>query len=186
MNKNLKIYTKTGDKGKTSLVGGSRVSKSNIRLEAYGAVDELNSYLGLIKDQKIKKHYCKIILEIQCRLFDAGSILACDKKEISAKLQKINEEDILLLENEIDSMSKGLPELKSFILPGGNTITSYCHIARCVCRRAERTISLLSNESPVDEMILKYINRLSDYLFVLARKIAQDKGSDEILLKARK
>jgi cob(I)alamin adenosyltransferase len=186
MTNKAKIYTKTGDKGKTSLIDGSRVPKYHIRLETYGTVDELNSYIGLIRDQKIDKHYYQILLEIQNRLFDAGSLLACSDNGSMQKLPKLKQEDILLLENEIDSMNALIPELHSFILPGGNILVSYCQIARCVCRRAERTIFLLLKDHPVDEIILKYFNRLSDYLFVLARKIGQDNDVSEIPWKARK
>jgi len=186
MNKRSKIYTKTGDKGKTSLIGGSKVPKYHIRLDAYGTIDELNSYIGLIRDHKIKKQYCNILIEIQYRLFELGSILACENKNDLKKLPKLKEEDILLLENEIDLMDASLPALRAFIVQGGGIVADHCHIARCVCRRAERIISFLAKEYPVDENILKYINRLSDYLFVLARKIAQDNGASEIPWKARK
>lgn len=185
MNEHHKIYTKTGDAGETSLIGGSRVLKFHIRIEAYGTVDELNSYIGLIRDQQIDRHYKDILLEIQNKLFTAESILASEKKETTKNLPEINTEDISLLENEIDLMNKSLPELHSFILPGGHTTVSYCHIARCVCRRAERVVTSLSQNHPVDELVLKYLNRLSDYLFVLARKIAKDNNTPEIHWKAR-
>ncbi|MFA4852469.1 MAG: cob(I)yrinic acid a,c-diamide adenosyltransferase [Bacteroidales bacterium] len=185
MNKHHKIYTKTGDAGETSLIGGSRVPKHHIRIEAYGTVDELNSYIGLIRDQQINQHYKDVLLEIQNKLFIAESLLASEKEEITKSLPGIKTEDISLLENEIDSMNKSLPELHSFILPGGHTTVSYCHIARCVCRRAERIVTSLSQNHPVDEIILKYLNRLSDYLFVLARKIAADNNTPEIHWKAR-
>jgi len=186
VNKISKIYTKTGDLGKSSLVDGSRVPKYHIRLHAYGTVDELNSYIGLIREHKFKKHYKDILLEIQLRLFEAGSLLACENKTVLKKLTKIKEEDVALLEKEIDSMYSSLPKLNSFILPGGSIVISYCHVARCICRRAERIIFLLSKDTPVDEIILKYFNRLSDYLFVLARKIAKDSNIAEITWKARK
>ena len=185
MNKHHKIYTKTGDAGETSLIGGSRVPKHHIRIEAYGTVDELNSYIGLIRDQQINQHYKDVLLEIQNKLFIAESLLASDKKEISGNLPGIKTEDIALLETEIDLMNESLPELHSFILPGGHTTVSYCHIARCVCRRAERVVTSLSQNHPVDKLILKYLNRLSDYLFVLARKIAADNNTPEIHWKAR-
>jgi len=180
MNKHHKIYTKTGDTGETSLIGGSRVPKYHIRIEAYGTVDELNSYIGLIRDQQINQHYKDVLLEIQNELFIAESLLASEKEEITKNLPEIKTEDISLLETEIDLMNKSLPELHSFILPGGHTTVSYCHIARCVCRRAERVVTLLSQNHQVDELVLKYFNRLSDYLFVLARKIAADNNTSEI------
>ncbi len=183
MNENWKIYTKTGDKGETSLIGGTRVPKFHDRIEAYGTVDELNSYIGLIRDQLTSKHYQDVLLEIQDRLFTAESLLACDK-EVKT-LPKIKEEDVLLLENEIDEMNAELPELHSFILPGGHPIVSHCHIARCICRRTERLIIKLSVNNPVDELIIKYFNRLSDYLFVLARKLCKDSNVPDQVWKAR-
>lgn len=180
MNKPLKIYTKTGDKGETSLIGGTKVLKYDIRIEAYGTVDELNSYLGLIRDQQIDNHYKDVLLIIQHKLFTAESLLACDSEEASKQLPNIAAKDITLLETEIDKMNKLLPELHSFIIPGGNTIVSYCHIARCVCRRAERITTKIALEYSVDLFVLKYLNRLSDYLFVLARKIASDSRASEI------
>ncbi|NTW31433.1 MAG: cob(I)yrinic acid a,c-diamide adenosyltransferase [Bacteroidetes bacterium] len=185
MSKDSKIYTKTGDNGETSLLCGARVYKHHIRIEAYGTLDELNSYIGLIRDQDIDSHYKETLLEIQNRLFVAESLVACEKEEISLKLPKLCAKDITLLENEIDIINKTLPEIKSFILPGGNTIVSYCHIARCVCRRAERCITALAQKSFVSEEVQKYLNRLSDYLFVLARKIAMDNNSPEIVWKGK-
>jgi cob(I)alamin adenosyltransferase len=176
----IKIYTKTGDKGETSLIGGTRVPKFNIRIEAYGTVDELNSYIGLIRDQQIDSHYKDVLLIIQHKLFASESLLACDNEEASKKLPNVIEKDIKLLEKEIDKMSELLPELHSFIIPGGNTVVSYCHIARCVCRRAERLTIKIASEYSVDVFVLKYLNRLSDYLFVLARKIALDSGVAEV------
>ncbi len=176
----MKIYTKTGDKGQTSLFGGKRVSKHNLRINAYGTIDELNSYIGLVRDQDIDKKSISTLLEIQDRLFTLGSILATEPGNTKVKVPSINMEDISFLEIEIDKMNEHLPEMRSFILPGGHTIVSYCHITRCVCRRAERLISKLSELEEIDELILKYMNRLSDYLFVLARKIVVDKGVDEV------
>ena len=175
----MKIYTKTGDKGQTSLIGGTRVPKHHIRIESYGTVDELNSYIGLIMCQDIDENSQKILKEIQDRLFTIGSSLASDPEKSKMKIPDLKEQDILLLENEMDKMNEVLPELKHFILPGGNTIVSYCHIARCVCRRAERLTINLATESFVDSNITIYLNRLSDYLFVLARKLNYDAKTEE-------
>jgi cob(I)alamin adenosyltransferase len=181
----MKIYTKTGDRGQTSLLGGTRVSKHHIRIEAYGTVDELNSHIGLIRDQDIDSHARQLLVEIQDRLFTIGSSLASDPAKSKMKIPDLKEEDIVLLENEIDAMNAALPEMRSFVLPGGHTTVSYCHIARCVCRRAERnTIHLAENEF-VAELVVKYLNRLSDYLFVLSRKLALDLHAKEIPWKAR-
>jgi cob(I)alamin adenosyltransferase len=183
----MKIYTKTGDKGQTSLFGGTRVPKYNIRIEAYGTVDELNAYIGLVRDQDIDDNTKSILLKIQHELFTLGAMLATPpEKELlkSGKerltIEKINDEKIALLENEIDVMNESLPPMTHFILPGGNPIVSYCHIARCICRRAERIVTQLSDESTVNPQILMYLNRLSDYLFVLARKLTYDTKSSEI------
>jgi len=173
----MKIYTKTGDKGLTSLIGGTRVAKHHIRIESYGTVDELNSYIGLIACQDIDAHSKAILKEIQDRLFTIGSSLASDPEKSKMKIPDLLEEDITLLETEIDKMNEVLPELKHFILPGGNTVVSYCHIARCVCRRAERlTVALAESaeSSFVDLKIIVYLNRLSDYLFILGRKLGYD------------
>ncbi len=180
----LRIYTKTGDKGQTSLIGGTRLPKHHIRIEAYGEVDELNSWIGLVRDQKIEERHIKILLEIQDRLFTIGALLASDG-ESKMKLPEIKEADIVLLEKEIDAMETGLPPMKSFVLPGGNTIVSYCHISRCVCRRAERSVLRLAENEKVEELIYKYLNRLSDYLFVLSRKLAHDLGATETPWVAR-
>ena len=181
----MKIYTKKGDKGQTSLIGGTRVAKHHIRIEAYGTVDELNSHIGLIRDQKIDVQTVKILLEIQDRLFTIGAALASDPEKSRMKIPGLKEEDVSLLENEIDEMNDALPEMRSFVLPGGHTAVSFCHIARCVCRRAERITVLLSEESFVPEIIIKYLNRLSDYLFVLSRKLSQDLNAKEIPWKPR-
>lgn len=170
----MKIYTKTGDKGLTSLIGGTRVPKHHIRIESYGTVDELNSWVGLIADQDIGGHKKAILKEIQDRLFTIGSSLAADPERSKMVIPDLHQADIELLEKEMDNMNDELPELKHFILPGGNTTVSYCHIARCVCRRAERLSVHLAGESAVDEKVIIYLNRLSDYLFVLARKIGND------------
>ncbi len=181
----LKIYTKTGDKGQTSLIGGTRVPKSHVRIESYGTVDELNSWIGLIRDQAINKTYVETLLEVQDRLFTIGSSLTSDPEKSKMKIPDLKEEDIVLLEKEIDKMNDVLQEMKSFVLPGGNTTVSYCHIARCVCRRAERNVILLSESSFVADLVIKYLNRLSDYLFVLSRKLSQDLSAQEIPWKAR-
>ena len=166
-----KIYTKTGDTGKTSLIGGTKVSKSHIRIESYGTVDELNSYLGMVIDQLTDSSSEITLKEIQDRLFTIGSSLACDPdKEPLMKIPDLKESDILLLESEIDKMNEVLPAMRHFILPGGHVAVSTTHIARCVCRRAERIcVSMLQEEIFVEPLVIKYLNRLSDYLFVLAR-----------------
>jgi cob(I)alamin adenosyltransferase len=170
----MKIYTKTGDKGLTSLIGGTRVAKHHIRIESYGTVDELNSYIGLISDQDIAVHDKEILKEIQDRLFTIGSSLAADPEKSRMVIPDLHLADIELLEQEMDNMNEHLPELRHFILPGGSTLISYCHIARCVCRRAERITVHLAEESTVDEKVNIYLNRLSDYLFTLARKIGNE------------
>ncbi|MGZ3865481.1 MAG: cob(I)yrinic acid a,c-diamide adenosyltransferase [Bacteroidia bacterium] len=180
----MRIYTKTGDKGETSLIGGTRLPKHHIRIEAYGEVDELNSWIGLIRDQKIDKHYVDILVEVQDRLFTIGSLLAAGNDH-KMKLPAVHEEDIILLEKEIDTMESTLPPMKSFVLPGGNEIVSYTHIARCVCRRAERSVLRLAHDEKVEEIIYKYLNRLSDYLFMLSRKLAQDLNAPETPWVAR-
>ena len=185
LNLSMKIYTKTGDKGSTSLIGGTRVPKHHIRIEAYGTVDELNSFLGLIRDQSIDEHSVKTILEIQDRLFTIGSTLAADPGKSKMKIPDLKVQDVTLLEKEMDCMNEVLPEMRSFILPGGHTTVSFCHIARCVCRRAERKVIELSQSSFVDELVIIYLNRLSDYLFVLSRKLAMDLNATEIPWKAK-
>jgi len=175
----MKIYTKTGDKGQTSLIGGTRVPKHHLRIESYGTVDELNSYIGLIRDQQISDHQQSVLKEIQDRLFTIGSILASDPEKSKMKVPDLYLKDIELLEKEIDQMNEVLPELRHFILPGGSTVVSYCHVARCVCRRAERICVHLSEESQVDETVMIYLNRLSDYLFVLARMLCFDQKIEE-------
>jgi len=175
----MKIYTKTGDKGETSLIGGTRVPKFHLRIECYGTVDELNSYIGLIQCQPIAVHPQQILKEIQDRLFTIGASLAADPDKSRMKIPDLKPEDITLLETEIDAMNEVLPELRHFVLPGGNTIVSYCHIARCICRRAERLTVQLASESSVDNQITVYLNRLSDYLFVLGRKLTFDLKSEE-------
>ncbi len=180
-----KIYTKTGDKGQTSLIGGTRIPKFDTRIEAYGTVDELNAFVGLIRDQAIDEHTRGILIETQDRLFTIGSLLAADPVKNKMQLPHIAETDIQLLEKEIDEMNTHLPEMKAFVLPGGHTTISFCHIARCVCRRAERSVLRLNEREPVDELIYKYLNRLSDYLFVLSRKITHDLQATETPWKPR-
>ncbi|RAJ35697.1 cob(I)yrinic acid a,c-diamide adenosyltransferase [Pedobacter cryoconitis] len=175
----MKIYTKTGDKGETSLIGGTRVPKFHLRIECYGTVDELNSYIGLIQCQEIDIHSKQILKEIQDRLFTIGASLAADPEKSKMKIPDLNLTDITLLEAEMDKMNEILPELKHFVLPGGNTVVSYCHIARCICRRAERLTVHLAMDSFVDDKVTIYLNRLSDYLFVLGRKLAFDSKTDE-------
>jgi cob(I)alamin adenosyltransferase len=167
----MKIYTKTGDKGYTSLIGGTRVPKHHLRIESYGTVDELNSYIGLIRDQDISANDKDLLKQIQDRLFTIGSSLAADPEKSRMVIPDLHPADIELLEKEMDRMNETLPELRHFILPGGSNAISYCHIARCVCRRAERLSVHLAEESTVDEKVNIYLNRLSDYLFTLARMI---------------
>lgn len=175
----MKIYTKTGDKGQTSLIGGTRVPKYHLRIDSYGTVDELNSYIGLIGCQDIALHDKQLLKEIQDRLFTIGASLAADPEKSQMKIPDLHDSDITLLENEMDSMNESLPALKHFVLPGGNSVVSYCHIARCVCRRAERLTVELAGSSFVDERVTVYLNRLSDYLFVLARKLNMDFATEE-------
>lgn len=183
----MKIYTKTGDKGTTALFGGTRVPKHHIRIESYGTVDELNSHIGLIRDQDISENHKQLLSHIQDRLFTLGAILATDPEKAVLKsgkerlnIPKISEEDITLLENKIDEMNESLPPMTNFVLPGGHQTVSFCHIARCVCRRAERHTSFLNENEPVEEPVLIYLNRLSDFLFVLARKLSKELQAEEI------
>ncbi|MCK9421205.1 MAG: cob(I)yrinic acid a,c-diamide adenosyltransferase [Bacteroidales bacterium] len=180
MAEKFKIYTKGGDKGETSLLGGARVAKSHERVEAYGNLDELNSFIGLVRDQNIDAHYREILLIIQENLFIAEALIARDPDKIVRDLPILKEEVIILLENEIDAMNEALPLLQHFILPGGHPVVSICHVARTVCRCAERSVIRLNQFSPVDEIIIHFLNRLSDYLFVLARKTGKDLGAQEV------
>lgn len=175
----MKIYTKTGDAGQTSLIGGVRVSKADIRLDAYGTVDELNSYVGLIRDQNLAEYQKDALKQVQEHLFIMGALLAADNEKSGMKLPGLYPSDVEQLEQGIDAMQQELAPLKNFILPGGSTLISFCHIARCVCRRAERIIVHLSKDTAVDHLILIYLNRLSDYLFVLGRKVAKDNQIQE-------
>ena len=181
----MKIYTKTGDKGQTSLIGGTRVPKHHIRIESYGTVDELNSFIGLIRDQEIEEIHKNTLAEIQDRLFTIGSSLASDPNKSKMKIPDLLDTDIIFLEKEIDRMNDELPEMRSFILPGGHTTVSYCHLARCVCRRAERNTTQLAETEFVANLVQQYLNRLSDYLFVLARMVAKELKIAEIAWKPR-
>lgn len=178
----MKIYTKTGDDGTTGLVGGSRVKKYNLRLETYGSVDELNSYTGLIRT-KIKGNLADMILEkIQNRLFSIGAILATEDDLLYVHTKSAcNIDDITLLEKEMDRMAAELPELRNFVLPGGSEVSALCHVARTVCRRAERRIVELSDQATVDALLIKYINRLSDYFFMLSRMLLFEENINEII-----
>jgi cob(I)alamin adenosyltransferase len=183
----LKIYTKTGDLGKTSLIGGTKVPKSHIRIDTYGTVDELNSWIGVIGDYATEAHSKLILKEIQDRLFTVGSSLACDPdKEPLMKIPDLKESDISLLENEIDLMNEVLAPMKFFVLPGGHLAVSQTHIARCVCRRAERCcVNMQEQAIFVDPLVIKYLNRLSDYLFVLSRYFSYQLEVPEIPWKPR-
>jgi cob(I)alamin adenosyltransferase len=181
----MKIYTKTGDTGLTSLIGGTRVPKHHLRIESYGTVDELNSYIGVIRDHEMNQHHKESLKEIQDRLFTIGSSLASDPEKSKMKIPDLHDADVAFLENEIDRMTADLPEMRSFILPGGNVVASFCHVARCVCRRAERNVIHLGETEYVNEIVLQYLNRLSDYLFVLSRMIIFESNSEEIPWKPR-
>jgi cob(I)alamin adenosyltransferase len=183
----MKIYTKTGDKGNTSLIGGTKVPKSDIRIDTYGTVDELNSWIGLINDQLADEEFRPVLKEIQDRLFTIGSSLATDAdKEPKMKLPDLHAADIEFLEKKIDEMTAQLPPMKSFILPGGHVAVSSIHVTRCVCRRAERlAVSMQQHELFVDQQVIQYLNRLSDYLFTLARYAGQKLGAEEIPWKPR-
>lgn len=183
----FKIYTKTGDLGKTSLIGGTKVAKSNIRIESYGTVDELNSYLGLLNDTFLHEPTQLILREVQDRLFTIGSSLACDpQREPIMKIPDLLEQDITLLEQQIDAMNTVLPPMKSFILPGGHIAVSHAHVARCICRRSERLcVALQQSDEFIEPLVIKYLNRLSDYLFVVARFIGHTLNVAEIPWKPR-
>lgn len=183
----MKIYTKTGDAGKTSLIGGTRVLKSDSRIEAYGTVDELNSFTGVLYDHVDDPHIKSVIKEIQDRLFTIGSELACDPdKNIKMPIPDLHDFDIQLLEKEMDEMDGQLPPMRNFILPGGAPAVSHAHVARSVCRRAERRcIQLVAEDGKVHELIIKYLNRLSDYFFMLARYLAMKLNAPENIWKAR-
>jgi cob(I)alamin adenosyltransferase len=175
----MKIYTKKGDKGTTGLIGGTRLPKHHIRIEAYGTVDELNSYIGLLRDLSVNEAAIATLLEIQDRLFTLGSLLASDPEKSKMELPQIGEKDIEFLESEIDRMDATLPPMRSFVLPGGHPTVSHTHIARCICRRAERLVTQLSETEKTDPLILAYLNRLSDYLFMLSRFLSAELGAAE-------
>ena len=182
-----KIYTRVGDGGNTALIGGTKVPKNDLRIETYGTVDELNSWIGMVNDQLQDAEYKNLLKEIQDRLFTIGSSLATDgEKDVKMQLPDLHATDVALLENQIDYMTEQLPEMKSFVLPGGHVAVSSIHIARCVCRRAERlAVGLRQLDVPVNELVIQYLNRLSDYLFTLARYAAHKLGVAEIPWKAR-
>ncbi|MCK4746965.1 MAG: cob(I)yrinic acid a,c-diamide adenosyltransferase [Bacteroidales bacterium] len=177
----MKIYTKAGDRGMTSLLGGNLVPKDHPRLEAYGTLDELNSWIGLLRDHLKDKHLREELLRIQDRLMVGSSILANEKTEGSIQLPELKESDIKSLEESIDAMDAELQALTSFILPGGHPVVSYCHLARTCCRRAERYSTGFIKDSDQTGLLVKYLNRLSDYIFTLSRKIAKDFNIEEIL-----
>jgi cob(I)alamin adenosyltransferase len=176
----MKVYTKTGDKGETSLFGGTRVSKGNLRIHAYGTVDELNSYIGLLRDLSNVGSSCAELVRIQDRLFTLGAILATESESAKKRLPLIYQTDIEFLEKAIDKMESTLDPIKTFVLPGGHPTVSYCHIARCVCRRAERLTVELAEDHEIESLVIQYLNRLSDYLFVLSRFLTKSLNATEI------
>ena len=181
----MKIYTKTGDEGTTSLFGGKRVSKSDLRIESYGTIDELNSYVGLLRDQEVNHKRKEVLVEIQDRLFTIGSMLATEPGNTKVKIPVLQEGDITFLEKQIDEMDLLLPPMKFFVLPGGHVSVSFGHVARTVCRRAERLVIALNQQEKVESLIIKYLNRLSDYLFVLCRMMGQELEIEETAWKPR-
>jgi cob(I)alamin adenosyltransferase len=181
----MKIYTKTGDTGTTALFGGQRVSKAHLRIETYGTVDELNAYVGLVRDQEVNQKRKSVLVEVQDRLFTVGAILATEPGNTKVKVPALAEADIVFLEKEIDAMDAELPPMRFFVLPGGHPSVSFCHVARTVCRRAERLAVALNDQEPVDPLVIKYINRLSDYLFQLSRKMSHELNAEETAWKPR-
>jgi len=181
----MKIYTKTGDTGETSLIGGKRVKKNHLRLNAYGTIDELNANIGFLCDFEIDTTTIRTLRTVQSRLFDLGANLACENPELLAKIPQINEAEIQEIENEIDAIERTLPKLTNFILPGGSKEASVCHICRTVCRRAERLCVELAGEDPINMLIIKYLNRLSDYFFVLSRKLLAQKNIEPTYWKPK-
>jgi cob(I)alamin adenosyltransferase len=180
----MKIYTKTGDHGTTSLFGGKRVSKADLRIDTYGTVDELNSFIGLVRDQDVNHKRKEVLVQIQNTLFIVGSVLATEPGNTKAKIPSLREEDIIFLEKEIDAMDAELPAMRFFVLPGGHPAISFCHVARTVCRRAERLTMALHEREKIEPLVVKYLNRLSDYLFVLSRKVALELGVEEVPWKS--
>ncbi|GIV36719.1 MAG: cobalamin adenosyltransferase [Cyclobacteriaceae bacterium] len=181
----MKIYTKTGDAGSTSLFGGKRITKSDLRIEAYGTIDELNSWIGLVRDQPVNAKREELLVEIQDRLFTIGSLLATEPGNTRVKTPPLLEADVTRLEKAIDDMQEQLPPMRSFILPGGHQSVSICHVARTVCRRAERLVIALHHAGPVHALVIPYLNRLSDYLFVLSRLMSHELGASETPWKPR-
>lgn len=181
----MKIYTKTGDSGTTALFGGQRVSKAHLRIDTYGTVDELNAYIGLLRDQEVNHKRKDVLVEVQDRLFTVGAILSTEPGNTKVKVPALSEEDINLLEKEIDAMDAELPPMRFFVLPGGHQSVSFCHVARTVCRRAERLAVALNDQEPVDPLVIKYINRLSDFLFELSRKMSHELNAEETAWKPR-
>ncbi len=181
----MKIYTRTGDNGTTSLIGGTRVSKSHIRIQSYGTVDELNSYIGLLRDQPVNEFRRDLLKEIQDRLFTVGSHLASEAGQTKRILPDLLEEDILLLEKEMDMIDTVVPKLRAFVLPGGHQSVSFGHISRTVCRRAERAVIHLAQQEEVDEIVIRYLNRLSDYLFMLCRAMTYELRAEEVIWHPR-
>ena len=182
----MKVYTKTGDKGETSLFGGTRVSKGNLRIHAYGTVDELNSYIGLLRDLGSVASRAEELIKVQDRLFTIGAILATESDSAKKRIPLISQADIEYLENAIDTMESTLEPIKTFVLPGGHPTVSYCHIARCVCRRAERLTVELAEEHDVELLAIQYLNRLSDYLFVLSRFFKKTLNATEVPWEPKK
>ena len=181
----MKIYTKTGDHGTTSLFGGKRISKADLRIDAYGTVDELNAFIGLVRDQDVNQKRKETLVQIQNTLFIIGSILASEPGNTKVKIPSLHEEDISFLEKEIDAMDAELPAMRFFVLPGGQSSVSFCHVARTVCRRTERLTIALDEQEKIEPMVIKYLNRLSDYLFVLSRKMTHELGVEEMPWKPR-
>ncbi|PWJ59521.1 cob(I)alamin adenosyltransferase [Dyadobacter jejuensis] len=181
----MKIYTKTGDQGTTSLIGGTRLSKAHIRIEAYGTVDELNAYIGLLRDQPVNEKRKELLKEIQDRLFTIGSHLASEPDQQKKVLPDLLEDDLVLLEKEMDLIDSQVPKLRAFVLPGGHSSVSFGHVARTVCRRAERAVILLKQQEEVAEIVIRYLNRLSDFLFMLCRSMTHELGSEEVQWKPR-
>lgn len=180
----FRIYTKTGDMGDTALFGGRRVAKSHLRVDAYGTVDELNSFVGWLRDSIENEHIRGVLVQVQHRLFSVGATLASDPEK-HPPAPDLVQDDIILLEQEIDAMDTILPPLKNFILPGGHTAVSVCHVCRTVCRRAERLVVALHQIDAVDTLVLQYLNRLSDYFFMLARQLGHDLGAEEVIWTPR-